>query len=112
MYALHGGRRDRLEIAPNLWSGIGLVRAGASTALVGDPTIVGDRLRAYQALGIDTIIASVIRIWRKPTKLPNSFFPRLAWEQNGELPTLPNRASSDQVRSWPAPRLEMCRIVS
>ena len=33
----HGGRRDGLEIAPNLWAGIGLVRRGAGTALVGDP---------------------------------------------------------------------------
>ncbi|MET1537154.1 LLM class flavin-dependent oxidoreductase, partial [Burkholderia sola] len=36
MAALHGGRRDRLEVAPNLWAGVGLVRGGAGTALVGD----------------------------------------------------------------------------
>ncbi len=34
MAALHGGRRDRLEIQPNLWAGVGLVRGGAGTALV------------------------------------------------------------------------------
>ena len=37
MSALHGGGRDNLAIAPNLWAGIGLVRRGAGTALVGDP---------------------------------------------------------------------------
>ena len=37
MARLHGGRRDKLEIAPNLWAGVGLVRGGAGTALVGDP---------------------------------------------------------------------------
>ena len=38
MSALHGGgSRDKLTIAPNLWAGIGLVRRGAGTALVGDP---------------------------------------------------------------------------
>lgn len=59
MTALHGGgRRDNLVIAPNLWAGIGLVRGGAGTALVGDPRTVADRLREYQALGIETIIAS------------------------------------------------------
>ena len=59
MSALHGsGRRDNLIIAPNLWAGIGLVRGGAGTALVGDPDTVATRLREYQALGIDTIIAS------------------------------------------------------
>jgi alkanesulfonate monooxygenase len=58
MVALHGGRRDALEIAPNLWAGIGLVRPGAGTALVGGPATVAARLREYQALGIETVIAS------------------------------------------------------
>ncbi|TIP96887.1 MAG: LLM class flavin-dependent oxidoreductase, partial [Mesorhizobium sp.] len=26
MSRLHGGRRDKLEISPNLWAGVGLVR--------------------------------------------------------------------------------------
>ncbi|NLH82059.1 MAG: FMNH2-dependent alkanesulfonate monooxygenase [Phyllobacteriaceae bacterium] len=58
MSVLHGGRRDALEIAPNLWAGVGLVRGGAGTALVGSPETVARRLREYQALGISTIIAS------------------------------------------------------
>lgn len=59
MSVLHGGgRRDNLVIAPNLWAGVGLVRGGAGTALVGDPATVAKRLREYQALGIETVIAS------------------------------------------------------
>ena len=58
MSALHGFDRDRLTIAPNLWAGLGLVRAGAGTALVGDPKTVADRLQEYQAIGIETVIAS------------------------------------------------------
>ena len=58
MLALHGGSRDALEVAPNLWAGVGLVRGGAGTALVGDPATVAARLREYQALGVDTVIAS------------------------------------------------------
>jgi alkanesulfonate monooxygenase len=58
MAALHGGRRDRLEISPNLWAGVGLVRGGAGTALVGDPPTVASRIAEYQALGIDTFIMS------------------------------------------------------
>lgn len=58
MAALHGGRRDRLEISPNLWAGLGLVRGGAGTALVGDPPTVAARIAEYQALGIDTFILS------------------------------------------------------
>lgn len=58
MAQLHGGRRDRLEVAPNLWAGVGLVRGGAGTALVGDPPTVAARMREYMALGIDTFILS------------------------------------------------------
>ncbi len=58
MAALHGGQRDKLEISPNLWAGVGLVRGGAGTALVGDPPTVAARIAEYQALGIDTFILS------------------------------------------------------
>jgi alkanesulfonate monooxygenase len=58
MSRLHGGRRDRLEISPNLWAGVGLVRGGAGTALVGDPPTVAQRMKEYMALGIDTFIMS------------------------------------------------------
>ena len=47
MAQLHGGRRDKLEISPNLWAGVGLVRGGAGTALVGDPA---DRRGADQGI--------------------------------------------------------------
>jgi alkanesulfonate monooxygenase len=58
MAALHGGRRDKLEVSPNLWAGVGLVRGGAGTALVGDPQMVAQRMREYMALGIDSFILS------------------------------------------------------
>ncbi|CAM3462204.1 alkanesulfonate monooxygenase, FMNH(2)-dependent [Rouxiella silvae] len=58
MSALHGGSRDGLRIAPNLWAGVGLVRGGAGTALVGNPQQVAERIREYQALGIDNFIFS------------------------------------------------------
>ncbi|NPC90211.1 FMNH2-dependent alkanesulfonate monooxygenase [Gluconacetobacter entanii] len=58
MRALHGGRRDKLEISPNLWAGVGLVRGGAGTALVGDAATVAERIDEYRRLGIDTFIFS------------------------------------------------------
>ncbi|MCJ1877869.1 MULTISPECIES: FMNH2-dependent alkanesulfonate monooxygenase [Pseudomonas] len=58
MAALHGGRRDQLEIYPNLWAGVGLVRGGAGTALVGDPQQVAERIKEYADLGIDSFIFS------------------------------------------------------
>lgn len=62
MAALHAGgaKRSRkdLEISPNLWAGVGLVRGGAGTALVGDPYTVAERIREYAGLGIDTFVLS------------------------------------------------------
>ncbi|MHB9857044.1 LLM class flavin-dependent oxidoreductase [Streptomyces sp. YIM S03343] len=58
MLALHGGGRDDLEIYPNLWAGIGLVRGGAGTALVGSHTEVAERIAEYHRLGIDEFVLS------------------------------------------------------
>ncbi|MEI8696992.1 FMNH2-dependent alkanesulfonate monooxygenase [Mesorhizobium sp. ISC15] len=58
MNRLHGGRRDKLEISPNLWAGVGLVRGGAGTALVGDAATVAERIDEYRRIGIDSFILS------------------------------------------------------
>lgn len=77
MSVLHGGRRDALEIAPNLWAGVGLVRGGAGTALVGSPQTVAARLREYQDLGISTIIASGYPHLEEAYKVAELLFPVL-----------------------------------
>ena len=58
MTALHGGRVDKLEIYPNLWAGVGLVRGGAGTALVGSHEEVANLIGEYQSLGFDEFILS------------------------------------------------------
>ncbi|KOV78364.1 LLM class flavin-dependent oxidoreductase [Nocardia sp. NRRL S-836] len=58
MRELHGGRTDRLEVSPNLWAGVGLVRGGAGTALVGSHVEVAERIEEYHALGIDEFVLS------------------------------------------------------
>ncbi|MCW2541245.1 MAG: ssuD2 [Frankiales bacterium] len=58
MLDLHGGSRERLVVAPNLWAGIGLVRGGAGTALVGSHEQVAERIADYRAVGIDEFILS------------------------------------------------------
>ncbi|GII82635.1 alkanesulfonate monooxygenase [Sphaerisporangium siamense] len=58
MLALHGGGTTDLEVSPNLWAGIGLVRGGAGTALVGSHAEVAERILEYHRLGIDEFILS------------------------------------------------------
>ena len=58
MLALHGGKKDRLVIGPNLWAGFGLVRGGAGTALVGSHTEVADRIQELKEIGIEEFVLS------------------------------------------------------
>ncbi|PSH65210.1 FMNH2-dependent alkanesulfonate monooxygenase [Phyllobacterium sophorae] len=87
MSQLHGGRRDQLEVSPNLWAGVGLVRGGAGTALVGDPATVAERMDEYRRIGIDTFILSG--------------YPHLEEAYRfGEL-VLPNLPLDHEIRSSP-----------
>ncbi|MGE7880219.1 FMNH2-dependent alkanesulfonate monooxygenase [Peribacillus muralis] len=77
MLALSSGSKDNLEISPNLWAGVGLVRAGAGTALVGDPITVAERLKEYQAIGIDTFILSGYPHLEEAYRVAELLFPHL-----------------------------------
>jgi alkanesulfonate monooxygenase len=64
MSALNAGREDlpasarELEIQPGLWTGYGLVRGGAGTALVGSHAQVANLIEAYHQAGFDHFILS------------------------------------------------------
>lgn len=77
MAALQPGDRNKLEIAPNLWAGIGLVRRGAGTALVGDPKSVAARIREYQEIGIETFIGSGYPHLEEAYRVAELLFPEL-----------------------------------
>ncbi|MFE0920169.1 LLM class flavin-dependent oxidoreductase [Streptomyces nigra] len=78
MLALHGGRADDLEIHPNLWAGIGLVRGGAGTALVGSHDEVAERIEEYHALGIDEFVLSGYPHLEEAYWFGENVLPRLA----------------------------------
>ncbi|MDR2152093.1 MAG: alkanesulfonate monooxygenase [Helicobacteraceae bacterium] len=74
---LHKGDKSKLTIAPNLWAGIGLVRGGAGTALVGDPKTVAARLKEYEALGADTFVLSGYPHLEEAVRFAELVFPLL-----------------------------------
>jgi alkanesulfonate monooxygenase len=77
MLDLHSGNRDGLLLAPNLWAGVGLVRGGAGTALVGDPDQVAERMHEYAELGIDTFVLSGYPHLEEAHRFAELVFPRL-----------------------------------
>ncbi|MHA6888658.1 FMNH2-dependent alkanesulfonate monooxygenase [Ralstonia pseudosolanacearum] len=90
MAALHasGIKRSRaeLEISPNLWAGVGLVRGGAGTALVGDPHTVAARMREYADLGIDTFVLSGYPHLEEAYRFAELVFPLLPRAVRDKLP--------------------------
>jgi alkanesulfonate monooxygenase len=80
MSELHGGKRDNLEISPDLWAGVGLIRGGAGTALVGDADTVAKRLLEYNDLGVDNFILSGYPHLEEAYRAAELLFPRLPLE--------------------------------
>jgi alkanesulfonate monooxygenase len=68
---------QNLEISPNLWAGIGLVRSGVGTALVGDADTIAERLKEYAALGVDTFILSGYPHLEEAYRISELLFPLL-----------------------------------
>ncbi len=81
MAALHGGQRDKLEVYPHLWAGVGLVRGGAGTAMVGNPKQVANLMKQYADLGIDTFILSGYPHLEESYRFAELVFPLLPRQQ-------------------------------
>ncbi|MEV5645493.1 LLM class flavin-dependent oxidoreductase [Streptomyces flaveolus] len=101
MLALHGGARDGLEIHPNLWAGIGLVRGGAGTALVGSHEEVAERIEEYASLGIEEFVLSGYPHLEEAYWFGEGVLPRLAarglWRHPSDGPVLAPRARTAQA---------------
>lgn len=90
MAALHSAGVSRaradLEISPNLWAGVGLVRGGAGTALVGNPATVAARIQAYAELGVDSFIFSGYPHLEEAYRFAELVFPLLPGKSRARLP--------------------------
>ena len=84
MAELHRGGRDKLEVSPNLWAGVGLVRGGAGTALVGDAATVAKRMQEYADLGIETFILSGYPHLEEAYRVADLLFPHLPVSSSSE----------------------------
>lgn len=92
MAGLHGGSRANLEISPNIWAGIGLVRGGAGTAIVGSYEEVADRIGDYAALGFDDFIFSGYPHLEEAFWFGEGVMPLL--RQRGMIPATAARAAN------------------
>jgi alkanesulfonate monooxygenase len=97
MAQLHGGRRDQLEISPNLWAGVGLVRGGAGTALVGDAQSVAARIKEYQDVGVDTFIMSGYPHLEEAYRFAELVFPLLSLQRQDNVTQLRARSQIGEV---------------
>lgn len=90
MAALHAGGAKRtradLEISPNLWAGVGLVRGGAGTALVGNPQQVAARITEYAELGLENFIFSGYPHLEEAYRFAELVFPLLPRAVQNKLP--------------------------
>ena len=77
MAELHRGDRTKLVIHPNVWAGIGLVRGGVGTAIVGSFDEVADRIEEYHLAGFDEFILSGYPHLEEAAWMGEGVIPRL-----------------------------------
>ncbi|MGW0655989.1 LLM class flavin-dependent oxidoreductase [Streptomyces umbrinus] len=92
-----GGTPTGLEIHPNLWAGIGLVRGGAGTALVGSHDEVAERIKEYQAIGIEEFVLSGYPHLEEAYWFGEGVLPRLAAQGLWRHPFAERPAPTAQV---------------
>jgi alkanesulfonate monooxygenase len=106
MSALHGGRKPadlrELEIEPNLWSAIGLVRHGPGTALVGNPQQVLARIQDYRDAGIEVLIVSGMPLLEEAYRFAELVLPHLPVDGRTSETAVTSAWTKDRDAAWKA----------
>ncbi len=89
-----------LEIAPDLWAGLGLVRGGPGTALVGDPQTVAARLQEYRDIGFDTFILSGYPLLEEAYRVSDLLLPLLPLGRDNKTPAEGQDAWLNATGAW------------
>lgn len=104
MREVHGsGDRSNLWVRRDLWAGIGLVRGGAGTSMVGDPHAVAGLMREYAAAGIDTFILSGYPHLEEAYRFAELVFPLLPTSRAAEPPLRPKAILGEVVANGACP---------
>ncbi|MGK5683749.1 LLM class flavin-dependent oxidoreductase [Actinoplanes sp. URMC 104] len=93
MLALNGGTKDGLEIYPNLWAGVGLVRGGAGTALVGSHRQIADLIEEYASAGISEFVLSGYPHLEEAYRFGEGVLPELTRRGRWHHPAPPRHTS-------------------
>ena len=96
MLALNGGTKDGLEVYPGLWAGVGLVRGGAGTALVGSHAQIADLIEEYASVGISEFVLSGYPHLEEAYRFGEGVLPELARRGRWRHPA-PPRATAAAV---------------
>ncbi len=84
MTYLNKANKGVVRDKPKLMGWNRLVRGGAGTALVGDPQTVAERIKEYEALGIDTFVLSGYPHLEEAYEVAELLFPLLKDEKKQE----------------------------
>ena len=106
MARLHNGRRDKLEISPNLWAGVGLVRGGARhrAHVSGTPSRWRRGCASTLRIGIDRFILSGYPHLEECYRFAELVFPLLPLKPTtGHHPQPSPERRARSVRSSPTP---------
>ena len=84
MLELQKGGRDGLWLRDDLWAGVGLVRGGAGTAMVGDGPTIAALMHEYIEAGVDTFVLSGYPHLEEAYHFAELVFPLLPRERNAD----------------------------